>query len=113
MQRIDPSLSVTAIAPPDGEAGLCLRIVGNLSGDHAHMLQQAVEPVFVSPHAPHLKLMMEDVNYMDSTGVGVVVAIIRRMNEQGGTLEIVGLSEAGRQLLEILNIASIPCVTIR
>jgi stage II sporulation protein AA (anti-sigma F factor antagonist) len=87
---------------------MCLRLEGQLSGDSALVLLRAVEPVFVSPHPPHVKLLMDGIHYMDSTGVGVIIAIIKQVRDRGGKLEIVGLSDAGSELLQILELAGLP-----
>ena len=92
---------------------MCLKLEGQLAGEGAHVLRRAVEPLLISPMPPCLKLMMEGVSYMDSTGVGVIVAIIRQMRERGGKLEIHGLSEIGRELLQILKVADLhECVMV-
>jgi anti-anti-sigma factor len=113
MEYIDPGLSVRTIAPPDGEMGMHLDVAGELAGENAHILRHAVEPVFVTPKAPHLTLIMHGVKYMDSTGIGVLVSIIQEIADRGGRLDIVGLNNTGRQLLAIVNLAGIECVKIR
>ena len=60
---------------------------------------------FATP--PHLTLIMDKVRYMDSTGVGVIIAIIQQMRRRGGKLEILGLSDVGRQLLQILRVTAL------
>jgi anti-anti-sigma factor len=105
--HIDPTFTVRAIKPPDGRPSLCLKVSGHLAGENAHTLRRAVEPVFASPNPPLVYLIMDDVRYMDSTGVGVIVAIIQQMRRRGGKLEIRGLSDVGRQLLHILSITSL------
>jgi len=89
-----------------------LRLVGELAGDGAFLLKQAVEPIFLSPTPPRLKLIMKDITYMDSSGVGIIILIIRKIREIGGKLEIHGLSDVGRELFQILKLASIKdCVS--
>jgi anti-anti-sigma factor len=84
-----------------------LRLSGELTGEGIYLLKQAIEPLFVSPSPPHLELKMDDVHYMDSSGVGMIIAIIQRMREAGGKLEILGLSDVGRDLFKILKLASL------
>jgi anti-anti-sigma factor len=47
------------------------------------------------------------VKYMDSSGVGTIIYIIKQMRDRGGKLEIHGLSDVGRELLQILRLASL------
>jgi anti-anti-sigma factor len=107
LERIDPAFIIKAVPPPEGEQSLVLQLTGHLAGDNAHMLRRAVEPVFISPNPPRVQLMMDNVRYMDSTGVGVIVAIIQQIRRRGGKLEISGLNESGRQLMQILRITAL------
>jgi len=107
MRNLNTSLTIQTVAPADGQESMCLRLSGRLAGDAAYMLRRAVEPLLISPTTPHLKLIMDGVKYMDSTGVGIIMYIIKQMRERGGTLEIHGLTEAGHELLQILKLASL------
>lgn len=84
-----------------------LSLSGELTGEGVYLLKQAIEPLFISPTPPHLELKMDDIRYMDSSGVGIIIAIIQRMRDSGGKLEIHGLSEVGRDLFKILKLASL------
>jgi len=106
-EQFDPALVVKPVAPEEGEQSLCLKVVGRLAGDSAHLLRRAVDPAFSSPKPPKVRLLMDGVQYMDSTGVGVIVAIIQQMRHRGGKLEICGLSEVGRQLFQILRLTTL------
>ena len=112
MKYINPTLNVTTKTPLEGHPGLSLDVEGELAGDNAHILTHAVEPVFITPTAPHLTLNMHGVSYMDSTGIGVLVSIIQQISDRDGRLVIVGLNETGRQLLRILNLAGLECVSV-
>jgi anti-sigma B factor antagonist len=107
VEHVDPGFVVMPVAPPEGQQSLILKLVGNLAGENAHLLRRAVEPVFVSPTPPSVRLIMNDVHYIDSTGVGVIVSIIQQMQRHGGKLEIIGLSDVGRQLLSILRLTTL------
>lgn len=113
MKHIDPTLNVTTTAPPDGQLGLALDVEGELAGENAHILRHAVEPVFITPTTPHLTLNMHGVKYMDSTGIGVLVSIIQKISDRDGRLVIVGLNETGQQLLRILQLAGLDCVSVQ
>lgn len=84
-----------------------LRLSGELTGEGVYILKQAIEPLFISPTPPRLELEMDDIRYMDSSGVGILIAIIQRMRDAGGKLEIHGLSDVGRDLFKILKLASL------
>lgn len=112
--HISTNLVVRTEAASDDNQSLCLRLSGELTSDGVHILKQAIEPLFVSPLPPRLELIMEDIKYMDSSGIGIIIAIIQRMQDSGGKLEIHGLNDAGRGLFKILKIASLnDIVTIK
>jgi anti-sigma B factor antagonist len=106
-QQVDSPFTVKSLPPPEGQKSYVLKLSGFMTGDKAHVLRRAVEPIFISPNPPLLKLIMDDVRYIDSTGVGVIVAIIQQMQRCGGKLVISGLNDSGRQLLQILRITSL------
>lgn len=107
MQQLNMSFTIQTVAPVDDQKAMCLKLNGHLAGDGVFMLKRAVEPLFVSPLPPKLKLLMDGVTYMDSGGVGIIISIIQRMQEHGGKLEIHGLSDVGRELFQILKLASL------
>lgn len=112
--HISTNLVVRTEAAQDDNQSMCLRLSGELTSEGVHILKQAIEPLFISPLPPRLELIMEDIHYMDSSGVGIIIAIIQRMRDSGGKLEIHGLSDAGRGLFKILKIASLKeVVTIK
>jgi len=102
---LNTGFSVKSIPSHDGNRALCLKLDGVLAGDNVYKLKQMVDPIFFSPHPPELKLSMDGVSYMDSMGVGIIVGIIRKMREVGGKLEITGLNETGRELIQILKLS--------
>jgi anti-anti-sigma factor len=107
LKHVDPTLIVKAVPPSEGQQSLVLKLTGHLAGENAHLLKRAVDPVFISPTPPSVRLIMDDVYYIDSTGVGVIVSIVQQMQRHGGKLEISGLSDVGRQLLSILRLTSL------
>lgn len=107
IQNLNTNLTIHTIKPELTSHAMQLRLVGELSGDGAFLLKRAVEPLFASPKPPMLKLFMKDITYMDSSGVGIIISIIRRIRETGGKIEIHDLSDVGRELLNILKIANL------
>ncbi|MFH1676664.1 MAG: STAS domain-containing protein [bacterium] len=102
---LNTGFSVKSIPSRDGNRALCLKLDGVLAGDNVYKLKQMVDPIFFSPNPPELKLAMDGVSYMDSMGVGIIVGIIKKMRDIGGKLEITGLNETGRELIQILRLS--------
>src|SRR5947209_1113546 len=57
--------------------------------------------------AHHVVLDMEDLNYVNSLGIGVMVNVLKRVNESGGKLILQGPRENIRQLFRILGLDKI------
>ncbi len=112
IHNIQSNFEVHSAAVPGNAKAFHLKLVGELSGDGIPVLRKAVDPVFISPAPPVLRLLMDGVSYMDSSGVGVIISIIRRLREINGRLEIVGLSDVGRELFNILRLADLDEVVI-
>ncbi len=104
---MNTTLTIQKETPTDDQHGMSLILHGYLSGDGVYMLKRAIEPLFVSPTPPQLKLHMDGIKYMDSSGVGIIILIIQRMRDVGGKLEIHGLSDVGRELFQILKLANL------
>jgi len=107
INSFNTNLTIQTENPPEGEKGMWLKLRGHLAGDGALVLRRVVEPIFISPSPPFLKLNMTDVEYMDSSGIGVLIGIIQKLRSTGGLMEIHGLSDVGRQLFQILKLASL------
>ena len=112
LNRVDRGLTIQPITPENGEKSLILKLSGRLVGEFAHLLKRAAEPVLISPTAPKIILDMTEVKYIDSTGIGVIISIIRNLRDRGGTMEINGLNHAGIKLFDILNLTRLECVVI-
>lgn len=112
INSIVKGLTIHPVMPDKGQKSMILKLTGALAGEHALSLKHAAEPLFLSPSIPELRLIMDDVRYIDSTGVGVIMSIVRNLMARGGKLEIKGLNEAGRQLFRILNLSMLDCIVI-
>ncbi|TDL30504.1 STAS domain-containing protein [Jeotgalibacillus sp. S-D1] len=50
---------------------------------------------------------LSEVNYMDSTGIGVFVGLFKGLKANGGHLKLVGLSDRLKRLFDITGLAEI------
>ena len=107
IQQINTNLMIQTIDPEEKTQAMQLRLVGELTGEGVFLLRRAVEPIFISPTPPTLRLFMKEITYMDSSGVGILIMIIKKMKDMGGKLEIHDLSDVGRELFQILKLASL------
>lgn len=112
LHNIDNDLTIQPMEPTVDYGGLILKLTGNLSGDKALILRNVAQQVLLTPKCPKIKLLMTGVDYIDSTGVGVIISIIRQLKARGGSLEINGLNETGKRLFSVLNLNSLDCIIL-
>ncbi|WP_017380012.1 anti-sigma factor antagonist [Paenisporosarcina sp. TG-14] len=55
----------------------------------------------------HAQLDMTDVSYMDSTGLGVIVAFFKNINAINGHVKLTGLSPRLKRLFDITGLGAI------
>jgi anti-sigma B factor antagonist len=60
--------------------------------------------VISPPDVTDVMLDVSDVDFMDSTGLGIVLGLLRRLREGGGTMKIAGAHGAVRRLLELTEL---------
>jgi anti-anti-sigma factor len=53
---------------------------------------------------PHTVLDIEQVSFIDSSGIGAIVFLFKRLKEQGRTMEIVGVQGQPQELMKLLRI---------
>jgi anti-sigma B factor antagonist len=73
-----------------GPAGDCavLRVTGEVDAYFAPMLRERIRELAASG-AVHLIADLGEVDFLDSTGLGVLVGGLRRLREDGGSLALV------------------------
>ncbi|MTD31591.1 anti-sigma factor antagonist [Planomicrobium sp. YIM 101495] len=86
------------------------RVTGSISGEiDAHTAPVLREKLEVFQNRPSLEaeLDLSEVNYMDSTGLGVFVAFYKALNNNGGHVKLIGLSSRLKRLFDITGLGEI------
>ena len=83
-----------------------VRIVGEIDAYTARKLRETVF-TYTEKENSNIVIDLSEVSYMDSTGLGVFVGLFKSLNANGGTLQLVGLSERLRRLFDITGLADI------
>jgi anti-sigma B factor antagonist len=73
---------------------------GDVDMTTAPRLREAVIDVVVGGQ-PKVVLDLQGVDFIDSTGLGVVVGLLKRTRSQGGDLRLVSTRDALRKVLEL------------
>jgi anti-sigma B factor antagonist len=83
-----------------------LAVVGELDVASAPRLRQEVHRVAVDPE-PAIVLDLSGVDFLDSTGLGVIVGILKRVRTQGGDLRLAGAPDRVRRVFEITRLDTV------
>jgi anti-sigma B factor antagonist len=81
-------------------------LAGELDAYHAPRLRERLDAT-LSPEQPSLVLNLLDVGYIDSTGLGVLVAARKRAELHGGTLRLVVGDGAVQRTLKITGLLTV------
>ncbi len=82
---------------------LIVRVTGEIDLRHSPKFHQAL--IELCAEQPRRMLLnMSQVNYIDSSGIGTLVEIFRRLNSQNGELVLVAPSERVRNVLDITRL---------
>lgn len=54
---------------------------------------------------------LKDISYMDSTGLGVFVGLFKQLNNNGGELKLVELSDRLKRLFKITGLSNVMKIT--
>ena len=76
------------------------RASGDLDLTTAPRLRERVVQV-ITGGQPHVVLDLEGVDFVDSTGLGVLVGLLKRTRSQGGDLRLVSTRPAFKKILEL------------
>lgn len=83
-----------------------VHLVGECDMSTAPQLREALLPLR-GPEIDELIVDASELEFMDSTGLGVVIGCLKRLRESGGVLKIVGATGPVRRVLEITGIDQI------
>lgn len=84
----------------------CFKIVGEIDAFTAPVLRERLSAV---ENIDNLQAVLDlsDVEYMDSTGLGVFVGFYKAVKENGGHVKITGLNRRLSRLFEITGLSEI------
>ena len=86
---------------------LVVKIKGELDLLTAETFRNLVERAINQENAQNLILDMEQLDFIDSSGLGVILGRYRRIREQGGNMAIVGVKPHVKRILELAGIMGI------
>lgn len=83
-----------------GNVGL-MRVKGSLLAGNADGFRQTFEQWFSQAGCRQVVADLSEMDVMDSTGLGNLIAALKRVSEKGGDLKLAGLQRRVRMVFEI------------
>ncbi|HOY65119.1 MAG TPA: anti-sigma factor antagonist [bacterium] len=80
---------------------------GEIDLYNAHKLKEKIGQTMDGMDSPNMVLDLKDVDYIDSTGLGILIGIKRRVSENKGELALVLRSDRIHKLFEITGLINI------
>lgn len=87
-------------------SGVEVELVGKIYAEQAAIICDRVFP-FVGEGVLAYRFRMEDVSYIDSTGLGVLLSLQKRVAKQGGEVRIAGLQAELRKLFDLTKLTDL------
>ncbi|MFD2217017.1 anti-sigma factor antagonist [Metabacillus endolithicus] len=81
-------------------------VAGEIDAYTAPKLREAIIPLAEEPN-PNITINLKNVSYMDSTGLGVFVGLLKSVRKNGGQLNLVELSDRLERLFSITGLSDI------
>jgi anti-anti-sigma factor len=89
------------LRPYDGI--IILPIATDLDSEHVVSLQPSLE-LLVQDHNDNIILDFSNVNFIDSTGIGAIVFLFKRLTSQRRTLSLLNVSGQPHKLMTMLRV---------
>lgn len=88
-----------------GDAGTYrVKLTGKLDTETYEQFEAALKPALADPEARAIRLELQDLTYISSMGMGVVVKTKRAIEGKGGVLALVGMQPQVAKVFEIVRV---------
>lgn len=96
-------LAIAVSAPEPGGAAAQLALRGVLDMETADQFEDATRQP-LEAGAVHFTLVLDELGYLDSSGLGALVALFRAVKPHGGSVQLVGPQLAVREIIELTRL---------
>jgi len=80
-----------------------LEIEGEIDAEHCPKLKKVLAAAR-NEKSSHFIIDFKKVGFIDSTGLGILISLMRHLKENGGQLRLVGLQDQVRSIFEITRL---------
>ncbi|MDQ0858541.1 MULTISPECIES: anti-sigma F factor antagonist [Bacillaceae] len=86
---------------------LCIRLIGELDHHTAEELRQKVTEILASEDIQHIVLNLEQLSFMDSSGLGVILGRYKQVKQFGGEMVVCAISPSVKRLFDMSGLFKI------
>ncbi|MBM7604499.1 stage II sporulation protein AA (anti-sigma F factor antagonist) [Metabacillus crassostreae] len=86
---------------------LCIRLSGELDHHAAEELRTKVTEVLAANQSKHIVLNLENLAFMDSSGLGVILGRYKQIKAMGGEMVVCAISPAVKRLFDMSGLFKI------
>ncbi len=86
---------------------LCIRLAGELDHHTAEDLRQKVTSVLERKEINHILLNLENLSFMDSSGLGVILGRYKQVKNTGGEMVVCSISPPVKRLFDMSGLFKI------
>lgn len=80
---------------------LCIRLEGELDHHTSGQLRERAEEALDQHAIRHILLNLEELHFMDSSGLGVILGRYKRIKNAGGEMAVCAISSSVKRLFEM------------
>ena len=85
--------------------GICIiAIEGNIALDGVNEAKEFLKPHVESDEIKGIVINFEKVNFIDSSGIGLIVSVFKTMQERSGSFAITNLSKKNEEIFTITRL---------
>jgi stage II sporulation protein AA (anti-sigma F factor antagonist) len=86
---------------------LCVRLAGELDHHTAENLRNQATAIIEKHQISHIILNLEQLSFMDSSGLGVILGRYKQIKNNGGEMVVCSISPAVKRLFEMSGLFKI------
>ncbi|WP_175991148.1 anti-sigma F factor antagonist [Bacillus sp. Marseille-Q1617] len=86
---------------------LCIRLSGELDHHTAEELREKSSKIIESENIKHIILNLEELGFMDSSGLGVILGRYKQIKQKHGEMVVCAISPAVNRLFEMSGLFKI------
>ncbi len=92
---------------------MVVRVAGEIDHHIASTLRNEIDRILMKSGVINIAFDFSKVEFMDSSGIGVIMGRYKKINSLGGQLIIFGMNQNIKRLIEMANLGSIAYIADR